>query len=204
MPGAAKPLATVVSREATAPGDERELVERARHDRAAFGQLYRRYVKRIYAYIYRRTSDPVLAEDLTTAVFEEALRSIGRFRWQGLPFAAWLYRLAHTQVAQHHRRQSRRPATVSLTDTMPGPAAHQPEQQADISDERRTLKQALARLSPKDQEIIHLTFFEDLTTSEISAILGCRPSNVYVRVYRALARLRKQWAIVEGTPNAGQ
>ena len=107
-------------------------------------------------------------------------------------------------MAQHHRRRSRRPATVSLTDTIPGPVAHQPEQQADASDERRTLKQALARLSPKDQEIIHLAFFEDLTTPEISTILGCRPANVYVRIYRALARLRKQWAIVEGTSYAGQ
>ncbi|MFQ5616414.1 MAG: RNA polymerase sigma factor, partial [Anaerolineales bacterium] len=161
---AVKPIDAVVSREATTLDDERELVERARHDRAAFGQLYRRHVKRIYAYIYRRTSDHTLAEDLTTAVFEEALRSIGRFKWQGVPFSAWLYRLAHTQVAQHHRRQSRRPKTVPLDESLPEPAAGQPEQQAAAREERRNLKQSLANLSPKDQEIIHLTSFEDLTT----------------------------------------
>ena len=75
--------------------EESILIERAKTDREAFGQLYERYVDRIYNYVYYRTGNAADAEDLTARIFERALNHIGNYRDQGVPFSAWLYRIAH-------------------------------------------------------------------------------------------------------------
>lgn len=73
------------------PDDDRPLVEAAQADPARFVELYDRYVSRIYAFVSRRVPDRAAAEDITSAVFEQALSHLGRFEWRGVPFAAWLF-----------------------------------------------------------------------------------------------------------------
>jgi len=101
-----------------------ETLERAiGGDREAFGQLYEQYVGRIYNYIYYRTGNAYDAEDLTERVFMRALRHIGRYNQRGLPFSAWLYRIAHNLVANWHRDNSRRkeiPLDDGILSTHPG------------------------------------------------------------------------------------
>ena len=80
------------------PEDEVELVARAKTDAAAFGVLYERYVGKIYNYIYYRTGDRHEAEDLTARTFQRAMAHVGRYDERGLPFSAWLYRIAHNLV----------------------------------------------------------------------------------------------------------
>src|SRR5512143_3379828 len=91
------------------------LVKRAKRDPEAFGLLYERYVDRIYSYIYFRTGSEQDAEDLTARTFFQALTNIRRYHERGLPFSAWLYRLAHNLMANWHRDRERRPQ-VSLDD----------------------------------------------------------------------------------------
>ena len=81
--------------------DERLLIEAAQADPARFVELYDRHVDRIYAYVSRRTGSRVVAEDLTSAVFEQALASLPRFEWRGVPFAAWLLRIAANALVDH-------------------------------------------------------------------------------------------------------
>ncbi len=96
------------------------MVEQAGNDAEAFGLLYERHVRRIYNYIYYRTGNHHDAEDLTARVFQRALRHVGKFENKGVPFSAWLYRIAHNLVANWHRDRSRRP-TVPLEDhLLPG------------------------------------------------------------------------------------
>ena len=87
--------------------DERALVERARADPAAFAELYRRYLPRVHAFAYRRTGAVEVAEDITSAAFERALRNLHVFRWQPGGFGPWLFRIVSNELADHYRRTGR-------------------------------------------------------------------------------------------------
>ncbi len=89
--------------------NEEEVLARASQgDRDSFGQLYERYVERIYNYVYYRTGNPHDAEDLTARVFQRAMNHIKNYTDRGVPFSAWLYRIAHNLVANWHRDRSRK------------------------------------------------------------------------------------------------
>ncbi len=173
--------------------DEATLVERARRDPAAFGALYDRYVDRIYGYALRETRDVARAQDITSTTFEKALRHIRRFRWQEMGVAPWLYRIARNEIVQHYRRDRR---LTPLPDDPPegGGAregAARPLESAFLSAERdRELYDALSRLAEADREILTLRFLEQLPTGDVAQILDCSRDNVYVRLHRALGRLR--------------
>src|SRR5688500_9268273 len=94
---------------------EEDLVQRAKDEAAAFGALYDRYVDKVYNYIYHRVGNHHDAEDLTSRTFHRALMNIGVYVDRGVPFSAWLFRIAHNLVANWHRDQGRRPV-VSLDE----------------------------------------------------------------------------------------
>jgi RNA polymerase sigma factor (sigma-70 family) len=109
---------------ATSTEDERELIEAARADPARFVEVYDRYVDRVYAYVSRRAVSRSIAEDITSEVFQLALANLPRFEWRGVPFAAWLYRMAANSLADYWRRQGRE-AQVPLSD-LPERGEHEP------------------------------------------------------------------------------
>lgn len=100
--------------------DETILALAGQGDSESFGLLYERYVSRIYSYVYYRTGNPYDAEDLTARVFFRAMHHITSYQDRGLPFSAWLYRIAHNLVANWHRDNSRRPE-IPLDDTLMSP-----------------------------------------------------------------------------------
>ncbi len=165
---------------------EAELVAQAQQDAHAFDRLFERYVDRIYGYVRRQTDDEALAQDVTAATFEKALRQIGRFRWQGVSFGAWLYRIARNELIQQQRR--RRWLTPlhwwQAADTHVEAAVQRREQQDQV-------QAALAKMPAKDREILTLRFYEDLSSAEVAVILNCSRNNVYVRVHRALQKLQQ-------------
>jgi len=89
--------------------EDRRLIQAAKRDVNAFGALYDKYYNAISGYIYHRTLDRALTEDLTANTFFSAFRHIGRFRWQGVSFGAWLYRIASNEIKKHYRKQGRSP-----------------------------------------------------------------------------------------------
>lgn len=165
------------------PHDEDQLVEAARHDREAFGVLYDRYFDDIFHYVARRVGDERVAEDLTGAVWERALVAIERYELRGVPFAAWLYRIAGNLVANHHRKQSAWRLVPFVGDR--GEAAGY-----EAADERAAVREAMKRLSNADQEVLGLCYFAGLTPAEIGGVLGCSASAVHKRLHRARVRLR--------------
>lgn len=166
--------------------DERLLIERARRDPAAFGPVYDRYVERIYAFIYRRTGDQQVAEDLTAATFEGALRAIQRFKWSEAGFAAWLYRIARNKLIGHYRRRRLAAPLSALVQGRPPPGRADFAAQFENND---WLITAYKQLSARDREVIALRFFEGLSSDEAAAVLRCSKPNLYVRLHRALSRL---------------
>jgi RNA polymerase sigma-70 factor (ECF subfamily) len=167
--------------------DEQSLVEQARHDPQAFAALYDRFVGPVFLFALRRTGDRVLAEDITSATFEKALRHLRQYGWKGRSYLAWLYRIAYQQMIHHHRRNYR---FVALLPDQP--ADIDVEQQAQSSLQWRAIVQASQKLSRDDQEVLALRLIERLSSAETADFLGCSPENVYVRLYRALERLRHE------------
>jgi len=167
--------------------DEQALIEEARHDPQAFAALYDRYVQPIYRFALRRTGDHALAEDITSATFEKALRHLLNYGWKGSSYLAWLYRLAYQQMIQYHRSNHR---LVSLPAEQSEES--EVESQAQASIQRQALIQAYRRLSGDDQELIALRLFDQLSGAEVAEILDCSAQNVYMRTYRALSRLRRE------------
>jgi len=165
--------------------DEEQLVAAARTDRAAFGALYDLYFNDIYQYVARRVGTREVAEDITGATWEHALAAIERYEIRGLPFAAWLYRIAGNLVANHHRR-------LAVRTEVPFDNAgvdHKTEAN-DRALERQAVSDALAALSESDQEILSLCYFTGLSPQEISEILGCSAQAVHKRLHRARTRFR--------------
>src|SRR5437762_1001891 len=101
--------------------DERRLVDAAQRDPSRFGDLYEQNFYCVYAYIARRVGDRHHAEDLTSQVFSEALAGIGRFEWRGVPFAAWLLRIAARAVSDHWKRAGRESGELSPEAEQPAP-----------------------------------------------------------------------------------
>lgn len=155
-----------------AGADDLQLVAWAKEDRAAFGELYTRYVNRIYNYVYYRTGHHQDAEDLTSRVFFKALAHIDKYTDRGVPFSAWLYRIAHNQVANWHRDRSRRrvvPLDDFMFDSEPQEA---PETVTESSEEEAHLLELIRALPPERQQLLVLKFVERLSNAEIGAIMN--------------------------------
>ncbi|MGH2457171.1 MAG: RNA polymerase sigma factor [Candidatus Limnocylindria bacterium] len=162
---------------------ERGLVDRARTDPAAFGELYDFYLPRIHGFVYRRVQERSVAEDLTATAFHRALEAI-RFRdFRNDAFGAWLYRVAANAVVDHVRHDRRQ---VLLADAAT-PAANDAFAAALDRDE---LRRALEALPDAHRSVLTLRFFDDLDAEEASVVLGCTRGTFAVRLHRALAALR--------------
>ncbi len=169
---------------------ERELIELARSDPEAFGELYLRNVERIYNYVYYRVGNSADAEDLTAHTFHQALGNIGRYVDQGTPFVAWLYRIAHNLVANYHRARGRW-RTVSLDDVeLAGKAAESPEQSAETHERQRALWAAIRRQPEERQRLLILKFADRLSNDEIGRIMGRTESSIKSLYFRTLKSLR--------------
>ncbi len=172
-----------------------EAVARARAgDREAFGILYRRYVQRIYSYIYYRIGHPQEAEDLTARVFYRAMQHIKRYEDRGLPFSAYLYRIAHNLVANWHRDQSRR-KEIAIEETAWNPPTTRepsPEHSLIQQEETERLLEIIRKLPPDRQELLILKFVDRLSNAEIGQILGRSEGAIKSLYHRTLVALRAE------------
>jgi RNA polymerase sigma-70 factor, ECF subfamily len=160
-------------------------------DQEQIAAIYDAYVGRVYAYVRARVPSDQDAEDLTAETFLRAIGGLGRFapRHDGAE-AAWLFRIAHNQVANHHRAAARRRALSLEELPMEPPAPDQPADEAERAEQRRRLLATLARLSPRHQEVVALKYFGGLRNQEIAAALGLDQRTVGAHLSRALAELQ--------------
>jgi RNA polymerase sigma-70 factor (ECF subfamily) len=180
------------------PADEQSWIESARSadpaERSdAVGWLYERYFDRIYRYIYLKLGDAVEAEDVSEQVFLKMIESIGTFQWQGTSFSAWLYRIAHNQVVDTLRRQSRRPQVPlePVSDTLQS-ERDDPHHLAEQSDFRDHVSEALSSLTDLQAQVILLKFGSGLSNAEVAAILDRTEGAIKALQYSALQNLQKR------------
>ena len=172
--------------------EEEMLISASRGSREAFGALYERYVERIYNYVYYRTGNLHDAEDLTARVFQRAMNHIHKYTDRGVPFSAWLYRIAHNLVANWHRDGSRR-QEIPLTEVPVLPSTEdRPETRLVRSQEQDSLMRLIRQLPSERQSLLILKFVEDLSNAEIGQIMGRSEGAVKSLYHRTLLALRDQ------------
>jgi RNA polymerase sigma-70 factor (ECF subfamily) len=176
--------------------DDPSLALRAKTERDAFGILYERHVSAIYRYVFYRTGNTDDSEDLTAKVFARALKHIHNYNDRGLPFTAWLYRIAHNVVANFHRDNSRHPSVsldeVELVNTHHDDA----DRKIDHDRDQRRLIAAISALPEERQHLIVLKFVQQLQNAEIGAIMNRSEGAIKSLYHRTLLQLRE--ALEEG------
>ncbi len=172
---------------------EEEVLARATQgDKDAFGALYERYAERIFNYVYYRTGNQHDAEDLTARVFQRAMNHIRNYTDRGVPFSAWLYRIAHNLVANWHRDRSRK-QEIPIDDLpiLPTKGDH-PERNLVRSQEQDALLKMIRKLPPERQNLLILKFVENMSNAEIGKIMGRSEGAVKSLYHRTLLALRDQ------------
>jgi len=188
-PGKKKaPPKSPAPRKASAPaqGAERLLVEAAQSDPARFDALYELHFERVYGFIAGRVRDRATAEDLTSEVFYKALANLRSFEWRGVPFVAWLLRIAANAVTDRSQRASRE---HPLADDPPDPG-FKPDLRA--IEHRARLFQLVQRLPETQRRVVHERFVDQRSIREIAERLGKSEGAIKQLQLRAIERLRAQ------------
>ncbi|MCL4505471.1 MAG: sigma-70 family RNA polymerase sigma factor [Chloroflexi bacterium] len=171
--------------------DDQTLARFAGEDQSAFGELYERHVTAIYRYVYYRVGNNEDAEDLTARVFMRAMKHVHHYDDRGVPFTAWLYRIAHNVVANYHRDNSRHPSIPLDEVELHGAHSDDADALIDGQRERRRLLRAIRALSEDRQQLVVLKFVEQLQNSEIGQIMNRSEGAIKSLYHRTLVQLRE-------------
>ena len=166
-------------------------------DQDAFASLYKTHLDQIYRYIYFRVYDHQLAEDITSLVFLKVWEHLDRFQGGQIPFAKWLYRIAHNTVIDYYRT---RKTVVALEDVHPLQLSHLDgvDEKIDIDIFSRQLVKALEELTSTQREVLVLRFIGGLTTIEIAHRLEKGYGAIRALQMRGLRRLARSPAFQKG------
>ena len=170
---------------------EQALVEAAKQNPASFAALYEAHFGRIYAFIVNRVRDRSVAEDLTAEVFRHALAAIGGFEWRGVPFAAWLYRIAANEIADHASKTAREAGPRTLDEPS--------QEETQRFEDRAMLFRLVDELPPDQRRVIVMRFAEERSIRDVAETLGRSEGAVKQLQWRALQTLRAQM----GSPSHG-
>lgn len=170
--------------------EERQWILAAQQDIRAFGKLYDFYYKRIFLFIFKRMADEDTAADITAQAFLKAMTNIQKFNFQGVPFSAWMYRIALNEVNMYYRQDK----SQLHESAEKGQLAEILEETSENVNEDllKQLAQALEQLSPEDMQLVSLRFFEELSFKEVADIVGITENNAKVKVYRILEKIKKK------------
>lgn len=174
---------------------ERDLVQAAQKDPSRFADLYEDNFERVYAFVARRVSNREIAEDLTSEVFHQALANLKRFEWRGVPFAAWLCRIASNAIADRWRREAREQGNVAEEE----PAANAAS--AEDLEYQAALFRMVRRLPAGQRRVIEMRFAEEKSVREIAQALRLTEGAVKQLQFRGLEKLRAQTGAKPGERN---
>ena len=165
--------------------DERLLIEAAQHDPARFADLYELNFERVYAYIVKRVHDRVETEDLTAEVFHQALANLKRFEWRGIPFSAWLFRIAANLMADRWQRSGR-----EVKDELQIESAQTSPARIEEVENRATLFRLVETLPTEQKRVVVLRFVEEKSIKEVAREIRKTEGAVKQLQFRALSTLR--------------
>lgn len=176
---------------------EYDIIERSKRDPNAFGQLYEKYFDRIYYFILRQTGDEEIAGDLCSQTFVNALNHLPRYVLRGVPFSAWLYKIATNEVFKYYRKNKGN-KVFSLEEARVRELVERTPETGQSDWDEEVIQQLLTflhQLPTEMLQVLQLRFFEDKDFKEIAFILDITESGAKMRTYRALDKLRKNFNI---------
>ena len=191
MKASTKEAASAKQKDGAAEGSataDRLLIEAAQKDPHRFADLYEANFERVYAFVSRRVHRRADAEDVTAEVFQQALANIGKFEWRGVPFAAWLYRIAANAIADRWERLSREQGPAAADDP---PDAHA-QIDAEGIERRAQLYRLVQRLPGEQRRVIEMRFAEERSIAEIARAIKKTAGAVKQLQVRAIRNLRAQ------------
>ncbi len=168
---------------------ELQLITAAKENPARFAALYDAYYRSIFIFVHRRTGDEEVTADITSQVFLKALINIGKYEFKGVPFSAWLFRIAFNEINMYFRKTNS-DRVVSLDQKGMIQIAQETDQ-ADNEEALSKMMKALKQLEETDIQIIELRFFEKNSFADVGNILGITENNAKVKVYRIIDKLKK-------------
>ncbi|HNP95662.1 MAG TPA: sigma-70 family RNA polymerase sigma factor [Cyclobacteriaceae bacterium] len=172
---------------------EEAVISEAKKDPKAFGVLYEKYFDRIYFYLLRQTDNEELAGDLCAQTFVNALNNLKRYELRGVPFSAWLYKIASNEVNKHFRKNKGK-KVFSIEEVR----IKELVAQSDDSWDEELIQRLIEFMKdlPLDMlQVLELRFYEDRDFKEIAYILDITESGAKMRTYRALDKLRKNFKL---------
>jgi RNA polymerase sigma-70 factor (ECF subfamily) len=176
---------------------ERLLIEAAQKDPSRFAELYEENFARVWVFVIRRVRDRAAAQDVTSEVFHQALANVKRFEWRGLPFAAWLYRIAANAVADHFARAAREQQSgdVEVQDVVPDDV---PAQEIETIERRTSLFRSVDRLPADQRRVLMMRFGEERSIRDIATAIGRSEGAVKQLQWRGLQTLRSLMNVTVG------
>ena len=174
--------------------EEALVLSAQRGDRDAFAQLYEANVERIYRYLLSRLTEPADAEDVTSEVFMQAMKSLPSYKSRGTPLLAWLFRIAHNQAVNYMRKRARRKETL-LMETA---AAHDsPEEEVLEKVRLGEVVGAMGALTELQRQVLDLRFAADLSIAEVASVMNRKEGAVKALQFSALRVLRRVSSLQE-------
>jgi RNA polymerase sigma-70 factor (ECF subfamily) len=162
---------------------ERLLIEAAQKDPSRFAELYEENFRRVWAFVIRRVRDRSIAQDITSEVFHQALANVKKFEWRGLPFAAWLYRIAANAIADHFTRTAREQQSGEREITVA-------PREMETIERRASLFRFVDRLPIDQRRVLVMRFGEERSIREIASAIGRSEGAVKQLQWRGLQTLR--------------
>lgn len=167
---------------------EQEIIEAAKKDLLHFKKLYNKYYEQIFRYVYQRMDDKDTAHDVTSQVFLKSMNNLNKFKYKGVPFSAWLFRIASNEVVQFYKDKKSERTVQIQTDYIQDIVANESELRRE---QLSIVIEEIAELPAKELELIELRYFEKRPFKEISQILNITESNAKVRIHRIVAKLKQ-------------
>jgi RNA polymerase sigma-70 factor (ECF subfamily) len=166
-------------------------IEKAQRDPREFAPIYNAYYEEIFVYISRKISDYDMVGEVTSRTFTKCLMNINRFKFMGVPFSAWLYKIAMNEVRQFFRSKKNFPRTVSISENELVEFAQETIEESRYDNAHIVLPELLGHLKEKELQIVELRFFEKKSFKEIGFIVGLTEVNAKVKLYRIINKLKK-------------
>jgi RNA polymerase sigma-70 factor (ECF subfamily) len=169
------------------PPEEEQMILAAKADPQSFAPLYERYFNDLFRFLFRRSGDRELTADLTQQTFLKALLALPRYQPRGLPFRAWLYRIALNELRMHWRKRKEVVMDLGWKELHPLAEECGVQQQ---EEEMQLIVSGLERLKPDQAQLIELRFFDGLSFAEVGQVLGIGEDAAKMRTHRVLGTLR--------------
>ena len=167
---------------------EKLLVEAAQKDPRCFGELYQAHFEHVYVYVARRVRSRADSEDLTAEVFRQALANLAKFEWRGVPFRAWLYRIAANAIADRWHLRSREQGSPAADN----PADLKAQIDLEGAETRARLYRLVESLPSEQRRVIGMRFAEEKSIREIAQQMKRTPGAIKQLQFRAIRNLREQ------------